>query len=365
MIRLSSIFISMILGAVILTAQIPPVIRWQKTFGGSDREWIHSVIPSKLDNGYFLIIRTFSKDYDFDFMEEGQRICILKLDEKGDILWKRPLWLGGAVELAGRGIVTSDNKLLLSCLVKQENTLADFDSWIIMMNMEGEIEWQRVLGGSFDDSIGVVYETPDGNFIFVGHARSNDGTPAYNNGLSDGWIVKMNKEGRILSSRVYGGATSKSFGAIAPTEGGYLVHGSINYTLTGRYETIPGNKIDLMLTKIDENLDIVWQKVYGGSNEELWATIDRKENGNFIISSETFSTEVGIGNPLMGGGLWIYEVDEEGEIIWDLLTLEGLSRGDIIELKSQEEELLLLGNTSRKEEHKIMDGQYGERCLFS
>lgn len=71
-----------------------------------------------------------------------------------------------------------------------------YDSWIVKLNSAGQVEWQKVLGGSFQDFATAVYPTPDNNYLFFGITGSHDGDVSGHHTLStqttiDWWLVEL------------------------------------------------------------------------------------------------------------------------------------------------------------------------------
>ena len=59
------------------------------------------------------------------------------------------------------------------------------------ISAQPSIEWQKSLGGSFNEDARFVEQTSDGGYIIAGEAQSDNGDLTNNNGLYDYWIVKL------------------------------------------------------------------------------------------------------------------------------------------------------------------------------
>ena len=73
------------------------------------------------------------------------------------------------------------------------------DYWIVKISSSGIIEWQKTIGGDLDDYLTSCKITNDGGYILAGESQS--GVSGYkseeNLGYNDIWIVKLNAEGNI------------------------------------------------------------------------------------------------------------------------------------------------------------------------
>ena len=59
------------------------------------------------------------------------------------------------------------------------------------LNSNGNILWQKSLGGSNIDIANSIKQTNDGGYIIAGYSKSNDGDATGNHGDYDFWILKL------------------------------------------------------------------------------------------------------------------------------------------------------------------------------
>ena len=65
------------------------------------------------------------------------------------------------------------------------------DGWIVLVDSNGTIIWEKSMGGSDYDEINTVVSDNSGNIYFAGYSRSNDGDLTSNYGSSDAWVAKL------------------------------------------------------------------------------------------------------------------------------------------------------------------------------
>ena len=85
-----------------------------------------------------------------------------------------------------------------------DKTTTDSDLWLIQLTNGGDIQWSKTYGGSDDERGTDIVNTTDGGYIMVGYTRSNDGDITENAGFYDYWIVKLNNQGDIQWQKTYG-----------------------------------------------------------------------------------------------------------------------------------------------------------------
>src|SRR6185295_3780805 len=124
------------------------------------------------------------------------------------------------------------------------------------------ILWQKCLGGSGTEGISLatnfqfpplnpatIQQTPDGGYIFAGNSTSNNGDVTGNHGGSDYWVVKMDSVGNLVWQKSYGGSNNDLATSVDQTsDGGYVVAGH-TYSSDGDVEGLHGTDADSWVIK--------------------------------------------------------------------------------------------------------------------
>ena len=155
-------------------------ILFQKLYIGANE--LTSIKPTS-DGGYIALSGVIY------LSEPSANIILLKLDTNGQIQWQKSF--GGEYLDAGRTIQqTSDGGFIIAGELgsSDENDAA---AWILKLTADGQIQWQKIYGGSEFDSARSIQQTTDGNYIMVGVTQS------IGEGGQDGWVIKLNENGSI------------------------------------------------------------------------------------------------------------------------------------------------------------------------
>jgi len=102
------------------------------------------------------------------------------------------------------------------------------DFWVIKTDDNGVLQWQKCLGGSLDEEATSVKQTADGGYIVAGYTSSNDSDITGNHGGTDLWVVKLDNNGNIEWQKSLGGSAGEGGGysnvmVEQCTNGGYFV----------------------------------------------------------------------------------------------------------------------------------------------
>jgi len=295
-------------------------IVWQKSLGGSSSDQANS-IQQTFDGGYIVAGLSVSDDSDvtgnhgygyYDYW-------VVKLDTSGNILWQK--CLGGSSGDEAYSIQqTSDGGYIVagSSYSNDGNVTGNHgygDYWIVKLDTNGNIVWQKSLGGSSYDEAHSIQQTSDGGYIVAGYSYSNDGDVTGNHGYDDYWIVKLDTGGDILWQKSLGGSNAdEAFSIQQTSDGDYIVAG-YSYSNDG---DVTGNHgyYDYWIVKLDTSGNIVWQKSLGGSGWDYAHSIQQTSDGGYIVAGTSDSND---GNVTENHGFWDYwvvKLDTVGNIMW-------------------------------------------------
>ena len=314
----SLLFVCAVLAATTLNAQTAPSIEWQKSLGGANFDQAYS-IEQTLDGGYILSGLSKSIDGDVTGNHGSYDYWIVKLDADGTLDWQKSL--GGTSDEYALSIQqTTDSGYIVAGY--SQSTDQDVtgnhgqnDYWIVKLNAAGSLVWQKSLGGGNIDIARSIQQTADGGFIVAGYSQSTDQDVTGNHGFSDYWIVKLDGTGNLVWQKSLGGTNDDRATSVQQTtDGGYIVAGYSNSTdgdVTGNH----GNN-DYWVVRLNSVGSLVWQKSLGGTGDDLATSIQQTFDDGFIVSGYTYSSDGDISVNLGLSDYWIAKLDLNGSLEW-------------------------------------------------
>ena len=185
-----------------------PGITWQKSLGGSAADEAKSVQPTA-DGGYIVGGTTFSTDGDVSGNHGGSDCWVVKLNAVGNIEWQQ--CYGGTLnETFGSIRVTADGGYIMAATAASNNgdvsgSHGYGEAWLVKLNSDGAIAWQKCFGSSGGDALEFAEETFDGGYICKGISGTNDGDLAGQSPsqVGGGWIFKLNSAREIEWQQTY------------------------------------------------------------------------------------------------------------------------------------------------------------------
>jgi len=195
------------------------------------------------------------------------------------------------------------------------------DAVITKFDSMGNTVWFKSYGGSANDYLSDAQQTFDGGYIVVGASSSIDvDMSGLNKGGSDGIIAKLDSNGNKVWIKAYGGGDSDSFYSVQQSsDGGYVVAGgsySIDENMAGLAKSNT-DYTDAIVTKVDNNGDIVWFKSYGGIDSDSFNSIRKTSDGGYIAVGYSYSNDDDMAMLNKGDSdAIIAKLDSTGNIVW-------------------------------------------------
>jgi|GEM_PF-2004183 len=265
---------------------------WDKTYGGSGDDAANSLIQTA-DGGYVVAGRTESKG------AGGTDFWVIKLDDQGNQIWDKTY--GGSGDDAANSLIqTADGGYVVAGSSYSKGTgVVEF--WVIKVDNQGNRVWDRTYSRNGHSGGIYIIQTTDGGYTVVGCTRF-EGGPSENF-----WVIKLDSQGNRVWDKTYGGSPNTgATSLIQTTDGGYAVAG---WTASKGV----GNS-DFWIIKLDSQGNRLWDQTYGGSNSDWANSIIQTTDGDYIVVGTTYSK----GAESAGGAdFWIIKLDMQGKMVWD------------------------------------------------
>ena len=295
------------LSASIIHSQ--PSIEWQTCLGGSDND-LGQFIQQTPDSGYIALGTTDSTDGDVTG-NHGEDIWIVKLDETGSIQWQKCL-IDEQWEAAEKLFQTTDGGFVITG-VKWNGS--DDDLVVIKLDINGDTEWIKYFGGPGNNGGTSILQTSDNGYIIGGASDSLGGDVTENFGYQDFWILKLNHAGVLQWEKSFGGSNVEfPLSMDYASDNGFILIG-LTASVDGHI-TEPLGLYDIWVVRIDSSGNLLWQKTLGGRGNDVSEAIRLTPDGNYVLAASTTSNDELVPGNHGQNDLLAYKLDDEGNIIW-------------------------------------------------
>ncbi|MBN1233497.1 MAG: T9SS type A sorting domain-containing protein [Candidatus Coatesbacteria bacterium] len=259
---------------------------WELQFG-SDTLYDEGRASCKTsDNGYII---TGSSG---NFLNAELDLYMLKLNGNGELQWEKRI--GGELEERGWTITaTTDGNFIISGLTKSKGH-GSSDFYTIMMDLRGNIIFEKTYGSEEYERCYSITNVSDDGFIMNGVK-----------GTGYVYVVRIDKEGSVLWEKTYGPQDEFNYGrfTIETSDGGFINCGAANH-----YSSSHG---DAYIFKTDRNGNLLWEKFLGGDQWDNALCVRQTRDNCYIAGGYTFS--FGSGN----GDFYVIKMDSSGNAIWE------------------------------------------------
>jgi len=359
-------------------AQDLPIILWDKTIGGNFADQIGGIYPSS-DGGWYLF-GTSSSNVGFEksaapYTLFGNDIWMLKYNSAWEKEWDKVL--GGTDEESLSGVVRSTDGGFVIAATSRSNASGDKsedarsqdkeDYWVIKLDAEGNKEWDRTYGGADIDELNSIRRHPWGGYLLAGTSYSGkSGEKTHDSyGKQDWWVLRIDEQGNVLWDNVFGGERFDQSPGIFELDDGFILTGKSDSPPSGNKSAEPRGSYDAWLVKIDFDGNKIWDKAFGGDENEGGAGIAKAQGGGYMLS---ITSKSGISGdkttPDVGAeDAWFVKVDSLFGIEWDK-TLGTVHQDHLSARRAGNGGYILIGT------HTVEDAQpgggiinYGQRWM--
>jgi len=303
---------------------------WQKTLGTSSDEEARSVIQTT-DLGFFVAgnVQNSSKGYG------SKDVWITRLDKDGKELSQ--LILGGkGLDEVEKMIPTKDGGALLG-IYSRSSEVRDTGSGVRNPESKSSTE-----------------STATRNLTSATSKQSS------NYGEGDYWIVKLDKNGKIEWEKNYGGKGDDHIRTLALTSTSYIIGGESRSERSGNKTVDTQEGTDLWLISLNERGDEQWQKSYNFKNRDVlmgMSVITKTQESR--TKNQDVTTGILLGGYTQAEGriekddetFWMLYLDQNGNEQWRKhVAGESRQREErLSDLKLNRDGSIILAGTSAKE----------------
>jgi hypothetical protein len=226
-------------------------------------------------------------------------VWVVRLDKKGKIIHESILGGTGNDDVE-KMIPTQDGGVLLgvysrSGVFSQTSDRFTFTDSLLSQNHQNKNNTQEPVIGSYQP-------------------KSTE-----NFGEGDYWVIKLNKNGKVEWEKNFGGKGDDRIRALAATESGFIVAGESQSSGSGNKKTSLKEGTDLWLIALTDKGDEIWQKSFSFGNRDVLMSL------NTIYDAKGHHTKgFLLGGYTQAEGktqrddetFWMMHLDSKGEEVW-------------------------------------------------
>ena len=240
------------------------------------------------------------------------RIC--KLGRDGNIIWNKTLG-GSAREVFLDFVGTSDGGFMLAATtLSGDGDVVGFhgpsngsndDIWVVKLSAAGTIQWQKSIGGSGTETFRQLLIQSDGSTLILGTTSNSGGD--FGGAPAGSFLAKLDQNGTMVFANIIGDYRTAFKKMILKPNGNLLIIGD-NISLGNN------GSVDLSVQERNQAGLVVKGGSYGGVAVD--ASVDVLQTGAEQFTVLAYSGSPGIPGAHGGDDLWLLTFNNSGNIIW-------------------------------------------------
>ena len=235
---------------------------------------------------------------------------------------------GEQTDISAKIIFTEENYFLI---VGETNSkgAGNSDAWIVKLDEQGELLWDKTFGGKENDGAYSIVESKDGGYVICGYTWSKG------NGRDDGWVFKIDKNGKVLWDKTFGASGSDRLNNIIKADGeGYVAVGFADR----EHCALCSEQGYIWVIKISDTGNLIWENKNGGSTYDIGNDIIGYEEGYLVVARSNKSSETSFAS--------LIEIDYQGMTKTEIsLVREKDGYFNSITKTSEDDFFLIVGDT--------------------
>ena len=243
-------------------------LEWQRSYGDAQDETANSIDIS-IGGGFIISGEVINENTGFS-------LCyLIKIDNEGELDWSNTF--GGSQNDNGLSVIsTNDAGFAITGMTRSLGD-SNGDVWLIKVNSNGEMEWERTYGGDDTEYGRTIQQTVDGGYIIIGQIES------FALGYNDAYLIKTDSQGNEIWSQTFGGqGTDQGRQVVNTLDEGYLISG-----YTDSFGTLGG--FNFWLVKANSLGELEWQRFYGKQGDDRGLSGIQTSDGGYAIAGYTNS----------------------------------------------------------------------------
>jgi len=276
---------------------------WTKTYGDTSYDQIGYQCKQTPDKGFVIIgVTNVSGNDD---------ILLIKTDSVGNLLWNT-IYGGGKDELAFTIDVCYNGGYIIGGEVIDIPS-DNIDDWVIKVDSVGNVEWDTIFGGAFEDLGTFVKQTQDGGYIVgCGYSLYENPPDFYQ---SKPRVIKLDSSGKVVWDKLYGQERFAAHVLIIDElqDGSFIAAGQSN----NNKGTPNGNGWAIgFALKVSAQGDSIWYREYEydtcDKNDDYLRDMKLTSDGGFIIAGFFGPRPATPCNDTGSQDMWVMKLDSCG-----------------------------------------------------
>ncbi len=288
-------------------------IQWTKNFGGNASDIANDFITTS-DNALLIVGHTLSNNQDISNNNGGADVWVLKTDLDGTIQWSKTF--GTTANEMAHGIAKTSNDEYIIAGTTHASGNGKGDAYLLKIDIDGNVIWEKTFGGEKFDGFQKIRATANQSFLVAGTTNSSENAPNQASGQGDIWILNIDADGNIIWEKTFGGSRSDLLEDLTIDSAGDIYLTGSTFSKDGNFQSNTTFMNDGFVLKLDADGNLLWGQQYGTDTPDGFNAITTTSNGTIAMLGYE-----GIQNTTVSGiqgkyeqDIWLQQINANGQV---------------------------------------------------
>jgi len=274
-------------------------VKWKTLIGTAGNDVPYAAVED--NNGDFVIV---GKTNGKDITRETNKFdgYFAKIDKSGTLL--NDTHFGGEEEDAFYAVTLGENNSYIMVGETASKTI-NSDGWLLQVDENGIIINEKTYKNDTIDFINDIDKMEDGSYVMAGS------TVIKGKGYQ-GWIIKTDNMFNMIKEFTIGGEGYEYLYDVEVTFGQSIAAVGITNSKTGKLIKNMG-KTDILVLKLDSELRPIWVKNIGGEDDDITLSIEQSNKGGFLVAGAIKTKK----EDILNYDYLIINLSSKGTILWE------------------------------------------------
>jgi hypothetical protein len=221
---------------------------------------------------------------------------VVRLETDGKLRWQRRP--GGPKRDGALAVAASPDGGCVAAGYDMDETRL----WIFKLDAKGVVAWNRVIPAGHSGRAVAIVPTRDGGFAVAAHAKPAAERP------ERAFVLRLTGRGEVRWSKYASEGESRAADLREMPDGGFVV--------AGMARPREGARLGVWAARLDARGGPLWEEIYGGPGTPADARIEVALGREFVIAA-TMMGPVAAAGDAVSPSLRLLRIGGEGELLWD------------------------------------------------
>ena len=194
-------------------------------------------------------------------------VWVLKLDKNASVKLNKTYDISQS-DVAHTVVMASNGDIIVAG-ESGNNDARDF--LVLRLDEDGNLKWQKTFDKKYEDRAYAVAVVLNGDIVVAGQTKNEE------EDVHDAWVIRLDSNGNIIWQKLFGGSEEDGINSITVLSNGDIV-------LVGYTNSFGASNMDAWILVLGSSGNVKWNYNYDVGNDDSANSVDVAPNGNIVVA---------------------------------------------------------------------------------